>query len=354
MKIQASVVINSLKQIADGYKASGVVHKYKAYRTCIDSLKEKYGDDGEIESVDELENLKGVGVAMKQKIAELLRTGNLQQATNVQNDPVLQALELMTSIHGIGPVLANKLVREQGIRTIEDLQKISNTLPAVVQLGMKYWKDTSEKIPFDEVEEIVDQVCKVVREKVDPQLSAVCCGSHRRLVAFSGDVDILITHPLSHSCQQYSYLAKCVRALIESGLVLDEVLAEGPSKFMGFAKLQNVRGGGGANKVRRIDIRWFAADNFFAALMYFTGSAQFNIRCRVAAQERGMTLNEFGLWKEKDVNETAGTRRERQEDVGSSPSKATAGKQLVLIPTCEADLFTALGINYLKPHERTH
>lgn len=77
---------------------------------------------------------------------------------------------------------------------------------------------------------------------------------------------------------------------------------------------------------RRIDIRFVDYSQYYAALIYFTGSKNFNIQIRNKAIEKGYSLNEYGLIDKKTE------------------------KKIVL--NSEKDIFEFLNIKYLKPCER--
>lgn len=55
---------------------------------------------------------------------------------------------------------------------------------------------------------------------------------------------------------------------------------------------------------RQVDLRIVKPEQFAAALMYFTGSKEHNVVMRQRARERGMSLNEYGLFKLNDEGET--------------------------------------------------
>ena len=315
--IMNTTIIDSLAKVAEVYRSTGVVYRYKAYRTAIDTIK---GLDFEIKSVDQVKGLKGIGKGMVDKIAELLSTGALQQEKDVTSDPVNKALRLFTSVHGIGPVLAKQLV-EQGHRTLEDLAGAH--LPPAARMGLAHYEDGKERIPFDEVEGHLTHLRTLLHGKVDAALIPVVCGSHRRLGPTSGDVDALLTHPMSHSRSEskYVYLKLAIKALRDAGYVTD-VLAEGDTKFMGYVKLP-----GEGSKVRRLDVRWVTFDQFPPAVMYFTGSDMFNVAMRADAQKLGYTLNEYRLMRTSD---------------GSS-----------LPISSERDIFTLLGRPYVRPVDRS-
>ena len=76
-------------------------------------------------------------------------------------------------------------------------------------------------------------------------------------------------------------------------LVSDALLTpNAKKKFMGACKLK-----GGF--VRRLDIRLIDYKSYYTALMYFTGSMEYNIKMRNIAIEKGYQLNEYGLYKDK-------------------------------------------------------
>ena len=87
--------------------------------------------------------------------------------------------------------------------------------------------------------------------------------------------------------------------------------------FMGLCKFLN-------NPIRKIDIRVVKPESFFTALLYFTGSYEFNERMRGAAKRMGYKLNEYGLYKNN--------------------------KQIKNIS--EKDVFDILGMKYLDPVDR--
>jgi DNA polymerase/3'-5' exonuclease PolX len=65
------------------------------------------------------------------------------------------------------------------------------------------------------------------------------------------------------------------------------------TKYMGFSKYKD-------NHIRRIDIRFVTNDSFASALLYFTGSGEFNVKMRNIAKEKGYKLSEYGLFDKDD------------------------------------------------------
>lgn len=340
-------IITSLSHIADAYKSKGVIYKYKAYRTAISAIKAL---PTPITCVGDVKGLAGIGKAMEEKIAEILSTGGLAQEEQVLADPITRATQLFTSIHGIGPVMAAKLVHEQGLRTLDDLKKVP--LPAQVLLGIKHYEDTEKRIPFNEVRRHMLQVEAICHQAVDPGIVVTVCGSHRRGNATSGDVDILLSHRDSRSSSgaEYAYMQKVVQALTAVGYIQD-TLVEGNVKFMGYSRLLNVActqrelsypvDASAFATVRRLDIRWFCYDHFYSALLYFTGSDAHNIKMRQQAINLGYVLSEYGVFRAVGAQ-------------GDSPQKMGAGAvKGERIPTfSEEEIFKVLKIPFVSPEQR--
>ena len=134
-----------------------------------------------------------------------------------------------------------------------------------------------------------------------------------------GDIDILIKDTPGFD------LKKFITKMIDDKYVL-ESLASGKNKFMGICKI-------GDNVARRIDI--LVADsnvsNYYFALLYFTGSYQFNITMRNKALEMGYSLSEYGF-KDKKTNKLL-------DDINNTVKN-------------EKDIFKILDMKYIKPENR--
>jgi DNA polymerase/3'-5' exonuclease PolX len=115
---------------------------------------------------------------------------------------------------------------------------------------------------------------------------------------------------------------KTIVARLDSMLV-GHLTIDGTTKYMGVCKLRpNATG-------RRIDIRIVTSSSLGAALLYFTGSDKFNKIMRYFANQRGFTLNEYGLYEY--INGVKG--------------------ELVPAET-EEDIFSILNTVYLTPEQR--
>jgi DNA polymerase/3'-5' exonuclease PolX len=139
------------------------------------------------------------------------------------------------------------------------------------------------------------------------------CGSYRRGLSTSGDVDCLIK---GQSGLNLSYL---VTALTETGFLIGN-LAEGKTKYLGIGKLDD------NHDARRIDLMIVNPESWAYATLYFTGSQKLNIAMRNRAIELGLTLNEYGLYNSSGQSYPA---------------------------TTEQQIFEYLGLQYLEPQERS-
>jgi DNA polymerase beta len=253
--------------------------------------------------------LKGIGEKIAKRIDEILETGSLIELNNLSQNNDLDNLLLIT---GVGLVRAKKWINI-GIKNIDDVKKaISDgkiTSTHHIDIGIKYYDDFQKKIPrkeIDNMKNIIDTVIKKIDEKIIYEI----CGSYRRGLLFSGDIDVLITHP-----NKINYLKKIIKELTKINFITDNLTSKGDTKFMGVCHL-----------ARRIDIRFVDYDSYYTSLIYFTGSKNFNLYIRNKALENNFSLNEYALTNLID------------------------GSQKLLVS--EEEIFKILNIPYLTPNER--
>nr|XP_042902654.1 DNA polymerase beta isoform X2 [Parasteatoda tepidariorum] len=296
------------------------IHKYNAYRTAASSLSKH---PVRIKSGKEARELKGVGEKIADKIDEFISSGKLRKLEEIRKDDTSQAITLLTKISGIGPAAAQKLVKE-GIMNIEDLKKNTEKLNHHQKIGLKYFEDFEKKIPREEMEVLEKKIIELCKQ-ADKDYLVTICGSYRRGLKESGDIDVLVTHPsYSSTDPKKPKLLKEIIEKMEKAQFVKETLSLGDAKFMGVCCLQD------DYPFRRIDIRIFPNDQYFCATLYFTGSNLFNQQMRSHAIEKGFTLNEYCI-----------------RPIGS---RGNPGESLPV--SSEKEIFEYIDYPYKEPHER--
>ena len=168
-------------------------------------------------------------------------------------------------------------------------------------VGLKYFYDITQKIPREEIQK-AEIIIKRVAEHMNKDIQVILCGSYRRERDKSGDIDCCIFHPDIKTqddikLNEYNILANFVEMLINVGFIIDQ-LDMGLQKFMGLCMIkQNSKK---TNVARRLDIRFMPYDSYGSAILYFTGSANFNTNIRKIALSKGYSLSEFGFKKKSD------------------------------------------------------
>ncbi|XP_068901143.1 DNA polymerase beta-like [Tenebrio molitor] len=311
-----------LTELADYEKnVSRNVHKYNAYRKAASVLA---SHPTRITSGREAKKLSGIGEKISKKIDEFLETGKLQKLENIHGDAKNTAINLLTRISGVGPAKAQALVSE-GITTLEELHKHKDKLNHHQMIGLKYFEDFEMRIPREEISQIETRLQKHLQQ-LDPQIRLTICGSYRRGREESGDIDALVSHPnyTSGRSKKPDILKNVVASLKSCGLIT-ETISLGDTKFMGACRLD------GDSVTRRLDIRLTPFDQYYCAVLYFTGSDMFNKEMRAHALEMGFTLNEYSL-----------------RPVGST---GVPGEPVEI--HSEREIFECIGYPYKSPEERS-
>jgi len=195
-------------------------------------------------------------------------------------------------------------------------------------IGIKYFDDISKKIPREEII-IVEKLLKKIILDMSKDFIVTICGSYRRGRPRSGDIDTLITHTqiknkkdLENNGQDV--LTKIVFMLEHLGFLVDHLTEESTTKYMGVCICPKK-----GKIARRIDIRLVPYESYGAAILYFTGSKNFNTTMRTHALHKGYKLSEYGLFKMENGKE----------------------KEQVSCPE-EKDIFKVLDYQYAEPPDR--
>lgn len=313
------LIISELETMLKKEQIAKEIFKVKAYAKVIKELK---NIQGTIEKIEDVSNINGIGKKINDKIIEIIKTGKLKSAEKARETLDLEIYDILLSIHGIGSVMAKKLIEELKVKTIQDLielnEKNSKILNDKQKIGLKYYEDFNKRIPREEIDEHNKYIHKILKSYKDLQFEIV--GSYRRKVESSGDIDILISFKTKSTELQRTKIFKEVINKLKDKKYIIEELANGDKKFMGTVRLKNEL------PARRLDILITSFEEYPFALLYFTGDKNINVEMRKKANKQGLRLNEYSL-----VSIESGRHRHLKT---------------------EQDIFKYLGFKYLNPEDR--
>ena len=264
--------------------------RIRAYRNAA-RIVSGYGREFKtlIESGTALPKLPGIGADLAAKIHEIVTTGHcaMLDALRQQMPPAITEL---LKVPGLGPKRVQALNRELGVSTIAQLDAAAHAgqIHDVPGFGLK-----TEQHIQQALDALAAQAGQAVRfrrpqatqyaaalvaylQRVPGVEQVVVAGSYRRMKDTVGDLDILVT-------------AEADSALMARFIAYDEVqtvLAHGETRSS--VVLHNGL---------QVDLRLVPADSYGAALHYFTGSKAHNIAIRRIAQELGLKINEYGVFR---------------------------------------------------------
>ncbi len=261
-------------------------YRIRAYQRAAQNIEALTKDIEELARKGQLSRIPGIGADLAQKIQEILQTGTLSLYEELKREIPTELLQFL-EIPGLGPKKAKLIYETLGITSLEELEKACREHKIARLPGMGY--KTEEKIlrgikllrqkvgrrPLGEVLPLAEDLVAYLRRKAPVDRISVA-GSIRRRRETVKDIDVLVTseRPLA-----------VMQVFVEYPLV-EEVLLQGETKT-------SVRIKPGI----QVDVRVVDPECWGAALAYFTGSKAHNIRIRELGVERGLKINEYGIFR---------------------------------------------------------
>ena len=287
--------------------------KIRAYIKAAQTVESYTKELSEVKDTEELKELPGIGEKIALKIKELVETGKLEMYEKLKKSEFAPLIALL-DVPGMGPKHVRLVYDKLGVKTIEQLEKAARRgklrdLPGLgekteknILKGIEQDRRHKERFPLGAIlpkaESIVVQM-KKVKEVKDISLA----GSLRRMKETIADVDILIS----------SSKPKIVSEAFVKLPEVQTILSQGATKSSVVTK-----------DVFQMDLRVVKPESYGAAQHYFTGSKAHNIRIRSLGVERGLKINEYGVYKGK---------------------KSIAGKT-------EEEVFKSVGLPFIPPELR--
>ncbi len=342
MPIQNAEIAAVLGEIADRLEIEGAnPFRIRAYRNAARTI----GTLGRsvqamVAQGADLDALPGIGPDLAAKIGEIVATGSCALLGRLRR-ALPPAITDLLALPGLGPKRVRALHHELGVQNVEDLLRAARDgrVQAVPGFGAKLQQTILDATasPRHKDQRVLLGVADQAAEPLLALLSAapgveraVAAGSLRRRCETVGDIDLL-------ACASDD--SPVIERFVH-GEDVRQVLAGGPTR---------------ASVVLRsglqVDLRVLPARSFGAAWQYFTGSKAHNIALRRLARERGLKINEYGVFKgrariagqtEASVYEAVGLRfiePELREDRGElEAARQDRLPQLVTLADLRGDL----------------
>lgn len=267
--------------IASDEKSNGESFKSAAYIKAINAIK-KMEDDTQLTAINLLQ-VKGVGQKIVDKVLTIIQTGTCPMYESIKN--VKNPKQEFLKIHGVGPKKAGELVKN-GFQCVEDLIKCENVKEYLNDTQIKalpYVEDLQKRIKYKTIQKH-EKYLKQILKSIDPTAELTIAGSYRRKCKDSGDIDVLLKTP---SVKNNIIYKKFIEKLVQEKYIL-ETLSLGNKKFMGICNDDE-------NIAKRIDIMYTKPEEYPFAILYFTGSKEFNTNMRSDLLSKGLSLNEYSL-----------------------------------------------------------
>ena len=296
--IDNTAIAVTLQEIGDLLEIKGAnPFKIRAYRNAAEILETSAERLADL-SPEQLLEIPGIGKDLAARIREIADTGSCAYHRELLAEFPASLLEL-GQLQGLGPKTVARLYRELGIDTIDALEAAAQggQLRGLKGLGAK-----KEQLILRAIGErkrrvgrfLVADALEVATALVDHLQATVQdgvfvpVGSLRRGAETCGDVDIL-------------------------AIGVDPSVSD---QFVSFPGVQRILGQGDTKSsvlLRngiQVDLRIVPEESAGAALQYFTGSKPHNIALRDRALQRGLKLNEYGVFRLDDDTRVAGRTEE--------------------------------------------
>ena len=261
----------------------------RAYLLAAQRITSLTEDLKKIRERDELDKIPGVGKSIAATIAEVLDTGESKVLEELRESLPPGVRQLM-ELEGVGPKNAMRLVNELKIASIDDLEKAAKggRIRELKGFGEKKeqnilqsisdYRNRQTRFLLGAVLPVVDDMLAWMRGS-PAVLRAEVAGSYRRRRETIGDLDLLVASNEPDAASKRFVEMPPVERVVSHGSTKSTVLLKG--------QLQ-------------VDCRVVPPPAYGAALQYFTGSKDHNIKLRTIGVKLGYKLNEYGLFRRED------------------------------------------------------
>lgn len=297
------------------------------------------GEDSDLKAiahdVKALTAIEGIGPKIAAKIGEFADSGKISEHEELLARVPGGLLEMMR-IPGLGPKTVKAIWETLGLTTPAALKAAiaDGSIMKVPRMGAKTVENIRKSMEVVEQGEqrlLLGRALPIAEMLVErlramPAVKrAAYAGSLRRGRETIGDIDLLVV-----ADEGVAGAAEAVRAEFTGFPEVQQVLVRGETKCSVRLNIER--------KIVQADLRLVPDRSWGAALMYFTGSKEHNVRLRERALRRGVTLNEYGLFT-LDDDPTPHQQRE------GGLAKSLAGES-------EEQVYAALGLPLIPPELR--
>ncbi len=298
-EITAREAAGILSELADLMEIKGDNrYRIRAYQNAARSLSSVSEELKVLVAEDRLTEIKGIGEGLSATIKEIFATGTADQLEELKRELPAGLLDLI-EVPGVGPKRAHQLYYQLEVSGVEDLKKalqekrvrelegFGPKLAKNLKEAVARYESFQERMKINEADCLAGRIGEHLERKPELYLKYTTAGSLRRRKELVKDIDILMipADPESDGLENH----------------LRELEGLHKVESAGSSKITLVLESG-----VKVDFRLVAEDEFPAALIYFTGSKEHNVKLRQLAKEKGYFLNEYGLFSREN--------RENRED----------------------------------------
>jgi DNA polymerase (family 10) len=312
-------VADLLDEIGDLLELKGEnVFRAVTYRAAAREIRDLREPIRTIYEAGNLATIPKVGTSVGEAIAQYLQGGKAKRHEELKA-AVPDGLLTLLRVKGVGPATARLIHQHLKITTIDELEAAAKdgrlrTLPKIqakteenILKSIASLRQRTGRSLINYARTAADRMVAYLRETANVGEISVC-GSVRRWKETIGDIDLLVA----------SDDAAPIMAAFTSAPNVERILAAGDTKSSVIVE----RG-------LQIDLRVVPPVSWGAALLYFTGSKEHNVRLRGYALRKKLLLNEYGLYR-----------------VGEEKSGAPVASRT------EEEIYAALGMDWIPPELR--
>ena len=239
-----------------------------------------------VERGDDLTRLPGIGSDLAAKVNEIVNTGHCSLLDRLRKELPPAITELL-KIPGLGPKRVKALYHDLDVQTVEQLHRAAQDgrIRALPGFGAKTEQNILQAVQDHASQSrrfklaTAAQYAEALRtflQKIPGVQEVIVAGSFRRMRETVGDLDILVTaKPDSPVMQRFTAYDEVA-----------EVFSAGETRASVLLKCG-----------MQVDLRVVEQESYGAALHYFTGSKSHNIAIRRIAQQLGLKVNEYGVFR---------------------------------------------------------